>query len=348
MALVLVTGLHTWTVHRNVARRSGRIVCLLLAFSSLGCTRLPRGTPAATSGASQPAAADRHPVAEASGIVKSGNALLLVDDERPGGYFRVSLPRIPLSRIDPQAAKFIHLRNSSLALDLEGIAVLADDRVVVLSERPRALVSDGGLVWEYGEVLSEVGGMGLEGVAVTALADSSSEVAVVWEGGYLRGSTVPPPLRQALDTIIADPVVFIHRIRAHAKWDALVRDSTATVTLHLPRLDHPTRATTFRVPDIVWHTPQHGQRQLIALLNSFDRAQLLRFDPATGVPIGEPLDLRSVTSIPDSVQRLKPNWEGLGWFDVGRSLVIVDDKGQHRGDTLSPYIAIVPLPPEWR
>jgi hypothetical protein len=52
---------------------------------------------------------------------------------------------------------------AKLQVDLEAVDILADGRVVALSERLHALVSDGGLVAEYPDFLGEVGGIGLEG-----------------------------------------------------------------------------------------------------------------------------------------------------------------------------------------
>jgi hypothetical protein len=209
------------------------------------------------------------------------------------------------------------------------------------------LISDGGLVWEYGDSFSEVGTRGLEGVAVMPLSDGSSQVAVVWEGGHIRGSDVPRGIRQ-LDGLAADPQVFIHRIRAGAKWDPMMRDSGTTVTLHVSQPSKPTRATAFRVPDLVWHKASSGDLEFIAILNSFDSLRLQRFSASTGEALGEPLDLGTIASIPDSVRKLKPNWEGLGWFEDGRSLILIDDRGQTRNDKMSPFLAIVPLPSQWQ
>jgi hypothetical protein len=65
----------------------------------------------------------------------------LVDDGSNGVYFRLALrgetgPEIVL---DPGRLERVELPKAYIATDLEGIDVLADGRVVVLSERLRAL-----------------------------------------------------------------------------------------------------------------------------------------------------------------------------------------------------------------
>lgn len=123
---------------------------------------------------------------EASGIVRVGDDLLIVSDSDPGAYYRIRIndPNAHVIPIDPKSLTRIKLSAGAVALDLESIDILADGRVVVLSERLRALVADGGIVQEYDDPLSELAERGLEGVAVRPLPDGTSRVAVVWEGGY--------------------------------------------------------------------------------------------------------------------------------------------------------------------
>ncbi len=66
-----------------------------------------------------------------------------------------------------------------LAVDLEAIDVLADGRVVVISERLRSMVSKDGVVVGYDDPFAEFGERGLEGLAVRKVDDKTSKVAVL-------------------------------------------------------------------------------------------------------------------------------------------------------------------------
>ena len=76
----------------------------------------------------------------------------------------------------------VPLPHASMATDLEAINVLADGRVVVLSERLRALFGESGMIADYGAPLSEFGKRGLEGLAVRRVKDSTSLVEVCGRG----------------------------------------------------------------------------------------------------------------------------------------------------------------------
>jgi hypothetical protein len=120
----------------------------------------------------------------ASGITRHGDDLLIVWDKGPAAYYRYpvkKLPPGPLIPIDVSLLQPVPLAGASLPLDLEGIDVLADGRVVAVSEALSALVSEKETVAQYGGPFSELAGMGIEGVAVRRLEGGVSRVAVVWE-----------------------------------------------------------------------------------------------------------------------------------------------------------------------
>jgi hypothetical protein len=276
-----------------------------------------------------------------------GHNLLLVDDERPGSYFVVPLPTPPLSRIalDAVAERALGVEPRT-ADDLEGIGALADGRVVVLSENERTLVANGVVVARYPESEREVDGRGLEGLAVRALPDSTSVVAVVWEGGWVDTSSAERGGSPRL------PRVLVHTVPPGAAPDSA--PDMRFVTLHVPLPEPATSRSVFRVPDLVWHPVGGDPAEVgfIALLNSWERTVLQRFS-AEGEPIGEPLDLKDVATLAGPACEAADhachnlNWEGLAWLEEGRRLILVDDKGSKRRAEASPYLAVVELPPDW-
>ena len=66
---------------------------------------------------------------------------------------------------------------------------------------------------------------------------------------------------------------------------------------------------------------------------------LQRFTIA-GKPVGTPLDLNK--GVPPHLKRA--NWEGLGWFEEGKSLVLIHDKPPEG----PPTALIVDLPDDWK
>jgi hypothetical protein len=120
--------------------------------------------------------------------------LLVVDDQWNGLYYEFQLERDRGPVIDLSADRLTQIRlpHANLATDLEAIDVLADGRIVVLSERLRALFSADGVLTDYDAALSEFGKRGLEGLAVRRLSDDCSG------GGRSVGrglSRVPGPAR---------------------------------------------------------------------------------------------------------------------------------------------------------
>lgn len=315
----------------------------------------------------------------ASGVVREDGALLVVSDDSPGCYFRVpigdsaeSLIRIPDDRVERRELLRGGSSSFGLAVDLESIDVLADDRVVVLSERLRSILDHHGIVAQYDDPFGEFAEKGLEGLAVRALGEQRSRVAALWEGGYLDEPELPYQLRELAGRAL-NPVVFVHDVDPGAtRVKARVKNATAIVELHPPSPQAESSSSgappfRFRAPDLVWHdwTSESGSREygFIVLLNSetppyapsdssekpkkdYGPRWLQRFD-MTGKPVGSWLDLdASVREVLGNDDLEDANWEGVAWFEPGRRLVLVHDEGPSK--LADPAAIIVPIPDEWQ
>jgi hypothetical protein len=291
---------------------------------------------------------------EASGVVRHNDDLVVVDDSAIGAYFRVSLqgssgPLIPLRQAPVER---VPLSSGCLAVDLEGVDQLADGRLVFLSERLRSLIGEDGLIAEYDSLLGEFANRGLEGVTCRALPNNVSRVAVLWEGGYPDYASVPLTLRDSVGRSVMRPLVVIHDLRPGAQGIELkVREAVLTIELEVPKpIGQEPEVQRFRAPDFVWSRlkkkteEEWGFIVLITSQNSRDRPDyeyhwLQRFDLG-GRLVGEPLDLARF--LPAQIQRA--NWEGLSWFERGKSLVLV-----HEGTrNLPPHAFVLTLPADWQ
>jgi hypothetical protein len=152
----------------------------------------------------------------ASGVARLGDDLLIVSDDRPGIYFRVHIPNqtesiLPIPRESADSNELLRGCSSSLgvAADLESIDLLADGRIVALSERLRSILDDHGIVAQYDDPFSELAERGLEGLAVRPIGHRGSRVAVLWEGGYLDESELPGQLRDLAGRAL-NPIVLVH------------------------------------------------------------------------------------------------------------------------------------------
>jgi len=193
--------------------------------------------------------------------------------------------------------------------------VLADGRVVVLSERLRALVDREGIVVEYDSPLAEAGGHGLEGLAVRALVDGSSRLAVLWEGGYPENARMQPQMHRLIGRAMR-PLIVVHDLKKNQRLGLLRLAQASKVTevrVPSPSGEEPD-AQRFRAPDLVWATwsKEHGVENgfivLISSVNAIGTPEylyhwLLRFT-LDGEPVGEPLDLDALA--PPELQRV--NW----------------------------------------
>jgi len=291
-------------------------------------------------------------IKEASGVTRQGDSLLIVDDSDVGAYFRVAIGRLPgplfdLNNLRPQR---ILLKNRGLGVDLESIGILADGRVALLSERLRSLVSDEGIIAEYDSELAEMGRRGLEGLAIRPLPNGASRVAVAWEGGYPDFGLLP---RRASARSAWLPLILVHDVPRNARVGRVgLKDAAASIELTVPRPPGiEPEAQRFRAPDLVWTrlpAKQSGDGWgFIVLLSSqngsanptFGLKWLQRFD-MEGQPVGEPLDLLKYLSR----DLAGVNWEGLGWWEPGKKVVLVhEDDPHHRA-----HAFILELPADWQ
>ncbi len=297
-------------------------------------------------------------VEEASGITRLGDHLLIVGDDDAGAYYRFPLQGVrgQFIPIDPSRVTRVALPQAELAVDLESIDVLADGRVVVLSERLRALVGEKGVIAEYANRLSEFGNRGLEGLAVRSLEKGTSRVAVLWEGGYPEHKAVPVQLQKHIGRLPMHPVIWIHDLKVdQAGITVKLKAALRVVVLDVPKpAGQEPQAQRFRTPDLVWdHWDNDGDGKkdwgFIILLSSQNSPEdgkpeymhqwLQRFTIA-GKPVGTPLDLNK--GVPPHLKRA--NWEGLGWFEEGKSLVLIHDKPPEG----PPTALIVGLPDNWK
>lgn len=308
-------------------------------------------------------------IEEPSGVTRAGDALLVVGDGDARRWYACPVPPdarglIPL----PAAALTVHgLASARDATDLEAVDVLADGRVVVLSEDARSLYDARGRVVRYPVEWEETDGRGLEGLAVTPAGAGDSRVAVLWEGGYLR-------THGEHGVAAARPRVLVHRVAAGAHGGELREaDVERRVELRVPEpAGREPHAQRFRAPDLVWHRwtdaasarevegwivllssgwgerPDPGSVEECAAVTDDGRPRrwchrwLQRFT-TDGAPAGDPVDLDPL--LPERVRWT--NWEGLGWFEAGRALVLVYDESVADRAVDPQQAFVLDLPPGW-
>lgn len=278
---------------------------------------------------------------EASGVYYDGAQFLIVDNEEDRTLFSLKLADLSPPKVVKIEAVF-HSRLGDDAEDLEAIGKLADGRIVVLSEDNQALVSKDGIVAKYSKDFKEARKVGLEGLALKHLSGGDTQVAVVYEGGYMNrkgsGSKVYDVPRQ--------PKVLVHIIKKDEVIGDIYPSQHAVIALDVPYPDEglqPPKAQRYRVPDIVWDETDCASATnstFIALLSSRDSPRdkdkdadykykcLHRFD-INGRRIGEPLYL-STFNLDNRI-----NWEGLAWVVPGKSLVLVGEKSRGEYPTLA-------------
>ena len=261
-------------------------------------------------------------VREASGIARLGNNLIIVGDAAHGLYWTHAIPSPVTTRINIDRAPFTRI--SPLAIDLESIAVNGDS-VFVLSERLRGLIAGahGVLSSEYPERMSEFGNRGVEGLDLY-----QDSVVVIWEGGFLEHEDMPLPLAARAELLISPvaPAMCVHALGVPEPCTS----PGGLVTLHMPIPDDATQR--FRVTDVVWTADGSGVILLMVSQSSthgnvaYTYKWLQRFD-LQGRPVGAPLNLCHGNILPTADLRsgLESNFEGLGWFDRGESVVMIND-----------------------
>lgn len=284
-------------------------------------------------------------------MVRLGSSLLVVDDSEVGAYYRVPLkgPLPPVIDLSQARVDRIELRQKGLGIDLESIGVLADSRIVLLSERLRSLISDQGIVAEYDSELAEVAKRGLEGLAIRPLPSGASRVAVMWEGGYGDFGPTGARLQRPSGRGPWLPLIVIHDVpRLGRVGRVRLTDAVATVELQVPvPAGQEPEAQRFRAPDLCWTRLPDGEWGFIVLLSSqngvprptFAHHWIQRFN-LEGQRVGEPLDIAKL--VPKELAGA--NWEGLNWWEPGRSLVLVHESNSR----LPAHAAFIELPADWR
>lgn len=325
-----------------LTRLAAAAAALLLA----ACGGSPAPSPVNTGMTGPPAVVD-----EVSGILAENKDLYVVDDSVSSAYFHLTLPPdhgrvIPLNNLHSMSISL----PSGIWVDLEAIGRLADGRIVVLSERLRGLIGEQGPILEYDYPLSEFGRRGLEGLAIRPLPDGSSRIAVLWEGGYPSASSIQPQIQASAGTASMKPLLFVHDLGPgettdRVRWsDGLIRTE---LQVPIPEGAEPA-AQRFRAPALVWHRPASAAEWSFIVLITSENATskveyryhwLQRFN-LRGQPIGEPLDI--ATLAPADIA--SANWEGLAWFEPGKSLIMV-----HEGfRDLPPHAFIFDIPEDWK
>jgi hypothetical protein len=291
-------------------------------------------------------------VIEASGIIRRENQLLIVSDSQYNGYFSYELPQ-PLLEKGPlvidssrkDALKWIPLPKLSLARDFESIEVLADGRLVLLSEALSSIVDEDGYVLTCQAQMTMIGNRGLEGLAARPIGLGHSLLAMCWEGGHLKKSDMPKQME--LKNYVLDPVIWIYDLPADAS-SLYVKEKhlQESVTLAVPQLEED---LFFRASDLVWNKDSQGDWGFIVLLTGhrpkadkvkFAGVSLLQRYNLEGVAIGDPIKLNEV--LETKYQTLR--WEGLAWYEDGKSLVLINDDDPEIGP---PVAYILPLLNGW-
>jgi hypothetical protein len=313
-------------------------------------------------------------IEEASGVTRLGDRLYIVGDDEAGTYYSYPIADDAIGRIPihPHRLTRHRLAAGRYAMDLESINFLADGRVVILSERLSALFDEEGVATIYGRDFSEFGGRGFEGLAVRPLADGWSRIALLWEGGYPDASRLPASVRDRVCFQAIRPLVIIHDLGPGAV-DQEIRQKDLwrefELNVPLPAGNEP-EAQRFRCPDLVWHELDVDGRRVwgfIVLMSSGYAVKPTAGSPAEcpkttekgkslrwcykwlqrftldGEPYGERYDLDDV--FPEIIRPV--NWEGMGWFVPGESLVFVYDEklAKRRVDPQEAFV--LPLPEGW-
>ncbi|MDA0789828.1 MAG: hypothetical protein O2780_10275 [Proteobacteria bacterium] len=331
-----------------------RLVALLVVAMSASATQMPD---------------------EVSGIARLGEQFYLVDDNVPGTVFtyRISEGKKTMPISDPDRLRTVAHQRGAFAVDLEGVGFLSDGRLVALSERLRQVVDikAGVMVAQLPEWTAEFGNRGLEGLAVRA-SQGGSEVAVLYEGGYAEAADEPIWLPQRLQRVPLVPFIVTFEVPSGGSVGIVEKQREDAVLLDLKGLhrafvdpvsgDREPFAQRFRAPDLVWH-----QDGFIVLLSSENRPlngtpglpcqkddrhskrysfKLLQRFARDGSPIGDPINLDKDPSVIGAGMAgpCRSNWEGLGWFQAGKRLMIVNDHFP-RGQT---EVVVIDLPRAWQ
>jgi hypothetical protein len=289
---------------------------------------------------------------EASGVVRQGDELLLVHDEVPGAFFRLHIESAEgILTYGADEPRRVNLEELGEARDLESLAI-GDGRVFVLSEERAELLGQGDSRYRYASYAAPIGNRGLEGLAIRPRVGESDLVAALFEGGYLKKSQLKGKLQAQLAGSALDPFVITHALPGVGERLAQAEDPKAErVDLLLGSLPGKVKkGQRFRAVDLVWHPLKDGTWTWIVLLSSdappkksskHSHLWLQRFD-MQGAPLGKHFDLGDWLKEKGKKYRDQGDWEGLGWWEPGLSLVLADDTGKKKS-----HLAFVPLPAGW-
>jgi hypothetical protein len=137
-------------------------------------------------------------------------------------------------RFQAEACPFVSLPKGSLVLDLEGIEVLADARIVVLSERLPSLIDTQGVMAGFPGGYGEVGSRGLERAAVRLLPGRAPRISVVW-GGDLEPNAILQSLRGVVGGKALNPAIYVHDLkRGSSNAHLTLRDALRMAELDVP------------------------------------------------------------------------------------------------------------------
>ncbi|MEM7022835.1 MAG: hypothetical protein AAF637_09590 [Pseudomonadota bacterium] len=242
----------------------------------------------------------------------------------PGGYAVVGDEDNRHGRIWPSGTQFaLPARLKGPESIAVGFGPSGEQLWLVLGEQNRRLVDFDGGSYVFSHEFEEVGGRGLEGLAVR-WRNGSWQVVVSLEGGFFDW-------KSSRSGEVEKPKV------AWFTWHRGEGCGTApeVISLDVPK---PSGKQRFRAPDLVW-----AGDHLLVLLTSTDKKRkkrdhtwLQRFD-SKGRARGEPMKLEKLWG---SYHEDK-NWEGLDWDVSGSSLVIAyDEKNpkKHRALVVFPYV----------
>ncbi|MFT5484829.1 MAG: hypothetical protein ACI9GW_003497 [Halieaceae bacterium] len=272
------------------------------------------------------------PVHSTSGITFDGSDFLIVSDKAAGTLFRYTPsaaellnghgPRIASIKIARSRQEAIF--GGALASDLEAVDRLANGEVVVLSEVLGAVLTRDRIIARYPKSLAEVGGRGLEGLAI----HHSAGIAALWEGGYPSPVDLPTryPGTGEFNGGPFKPLVCVHLVPTDTDLK-VCENGEGVVVLQVP--EAPSSDQAFRAPDLVWSADGESFVVLLTSLNASTHAfkyKWLQKFSLLGLPIGPPLNLCEKGYLPGEL-RSGPggNVEGLGWYEVGSSVALIND-----------------------
>jgi len=269
---------------------------------------------------------------EASGVTWKDGTLWVVGNEDDGACFAFSWPEAEgnlgprfedrVLHLDATRAHRIDLRAGARASDLESIDHTPDGRLFALSENQRTLFSDESseeVTFTNHKWAMEVDSKGLEGLAIRP-DGLGYAIAAMWEGGRRRSNPTPPRVivRRA-PTTSPDEVVQIDRDFLNQ-----LHDGDQVRAADLVWAEH-SRA---RPPGflVLLHCERKGEKKHKWLVRVDERGGPVE---SNGAPAAvELIDLFRRAGAGKPKKWAKRNWEGLGWINPGKRLVMVNDNDE--------------------